>query len=405
MKYKTFFRISISLFTLIFILFSSPSFCQEMNIGILNDKNPQKFLIEVAAGKYMIKSGNKRICKLKNGSAIIVNYVNGILNLSNERKDYGLHSEIQILAKKYKFNKAHDNPNSKRNYELNIKLITPELKARTFQGNISIRAKEKNIILTNQIAMPDYLAGVVEAESGSKCEFEYYKNQVVICRTYALKSLENHIKEGYQLCDGVHCQAYKGKSTLNPLIQKAVSKTDNLVIVDSDGQLISAVFSANCGGQTNNSEDVWSSAYSYLKSFKDSFCIDQPQATWKKTIAFSDFKNFLKDKKLVIPDTLSIDSFAFTQPARKLMYTIQDQEIKLTNVRLGLGLRSTYFDIKPDGQNLIFSGKGYGHGVGMCQEGAMNMARKGYKFDEIIKYYYRGVSIVPNNKVVKPNKK
>jgi stage II sporulation protein D len=403
MKFKiTFLRISISLFTLVFILSSSHSFCQETNIGILNDKNPQKFLIEVAAGKYMIKSGNKRICKLKNGNAIIINYVNGILNLSNERKDYGFHSEIKVLAKKYKFNKAHDNPNSKRNFELNIKLIAPELKAKTYQGNIAILAKEKNIILTNQLAMPDYLAGVVETESGTKCEYEFYKNQVVICRTYALKSLQNHVKDGYQLCDGVHCQAYKGKSTMNSLIQKAVTETDNLVIVDKDGQLISAVFSANCGGQTNNSEDVWSSASSYLKSIKDSFCINQPQAFWKKTIAFSDFKSFLKDKKVIFPDSLSIDSFAFTQPERKVMYNFLGQEIKLTSIRLGLGLRSTFFDIKPDGQNLIFSGRGYGHGVGMCQEGAMNMARKGYKFDEIIKYYYRGVSIIQVNKLVNP---
>jgi stage II sporulation protein D len=386
-------------FAFFIFLLNFSTVAQQMNIGILNDKNPQKFLVEPLVGKYIIKSEGKKICKLKKDNALIINYLNGTLNISNEKKDYGLHTSLEIMAKKYKFNKSHDIENSRKNAELNIKLIAPELKARTYQGNIRVIAKEKNIIVSNQIAMPDYLAGVVETESGSKCELEYYKNQAIICRTYATKKEQDHKKDAYDLCDGVHCQAYKGKSTSNPLIQKAVKETNELVIVDKDGKLISAVFSANCGGQTNNSEDVWSSAVTYLKSIKDTYCTDQPQAFWTKKIAFADFKNFLKEKKLNFSDTLSIDSFAFTQPERKIMYTVARQEIKLSTLRLGLGLRSTFFEIKPDGDNLIFSGRGYGHGVGMCQEGAMNMARKGNNFEQIIKYYYKDVNIVPLSKV------
>jgi stage II sporulation protein D len=386
--------------TLFFFLFSIIVSSQPINIGVLNDKNPKKFLIESLAGKYKIKSGRKTVCRLKKDRSVIVTFINGTLNLSNERKDYGLYRDIHIVVK-YNFNQSHSKEKSRKNAELNIRLIDPKLTARTYQGNMSISCNEKKMTIINHIAMPDYLAGVVEAESGSKCEFEYYKNQAVICRTYAINSHDKHQGDGYNLCDGVHCQAYKGKSTTNPLIQKAVAETDNLVIVDNEGRLISALFSANCGGQSNNSEDVWSNPLSYLRSINDSFCTDQPQATWKKTIAFTDFKSFLKEKKLVFPDTLSIDSFAFAQPARKVMYTLNGQEIKLTVIRFGLGLRSTFFEIKPDGKNLIISGRGYGHGVGMCQEGAMNMARKGYKFDAIIKYYYKGVDIVPVGKAKK----
>jgi stage II sporulation protein D len=372
---------------------------QQLDIGILNNQNAQKLLIEASVGKYKVKSGSKTICRLHQKNSILINLSNGFIQVDTEKKNHGLHKEIFIQAKKYKYHQAHDKKDSKKNAELQIKLIEPKLNTRTYQGNVQIVAGEKALKLINRVAMPDYLAGVVEAESGSRAEPEYYKNQAVIARTYALKSLDKHKKEGYHLCDGVHCQAYKGKSTTNPQIQLAVKKTKDLVIVDNKGELISALYSANCGGQTNHSEDVWSSSLPYLRSKPDEFCTDQPQAKWTKTILWTDFKNFLKEKKLTIPDTLSIDSFAFSQPERKVNYIIMGQEIPLTSIRFGLNLRSAFFEIKPEGQSLLFTGRGYGHGVGMCQEGAMNMARKGYRFDEIIRYYYKDVKILPFAKI------
>src|SRR5208337_2379392 len=101
--------------------------------------------------------------------------------------------------------------------------------------------------------------------------------------TYALKNSRKHITEGYNLCDMVHCEVYKGRCT-KPEIILAVSKTSGEVIVDKDNQLINAAFHANCGGQTVNSEDVWSKSATYLKSVNDTFCINMPKARWEKTI-------------------------------------------------------------------------------------------------------------------------
>ncbi len=402
MKYKPKSNFSpASLFVLCFFLHITSGFSQHINIGILGNQNPQKLLIEAPHGKYKLKSGHKTLYKLKKDRSILVHFDQGSLTISSEKKNHGRHKNISLIAKKYHFNKAHDKPESKKRSELAVKLIEPKMNARIYQGNLNISAKEKSISLVNRLAMPDYLAGVVEAESGSRALLEYYKSQAVIARTYALKTMDKHESEGFHLCDGVHCQAYKGKSTANPMIQLAINKTKDLVIVDGYGNLISALYSANCGGQTSNSEDVWTNALPYLRSKPDEFCTDQPQARWRKTISWIDFKNFLKEKKLTIPDTLSIDSFAFLQPIRKVNYIIMGQEIPLSTIRFGLNLRSAFFEIKPEGQNLWFSGRGYGHGVGMCQEGAMNMARKGYKFNEIINYYYKGVKIVPMNKLKK----
>ncbi len=368
---------------------------QKIEIGILSGKKPKKLFVESLAGKYKVKSGKKTICKLKNGRSVIIDFSNSKFSLSNAKRDFGLYKEINIENKKYNFEKIHDRLNSKKKGELNIKLIEPKHDVKIYQGNMKLTVSTNTINIINQVGLADYIAGVVEAESGSKAEEEYYKNQAVICHTYALKNHEKHKSEGYNLCDGVHCQAYKGKSTSNPIIQKAVKKTKNLVIIDKDGELISSVFSANCGGETNNSEDVWTSKVSYLRSIQDEFCMDQRQAQWKKTIEKDDFIKFLKEKNINISDTIASDSLSFEQETRKINYSVNNQEIKLTTIRNVFNLRSTFFSITTNGKQLNLSGRGYGHGVGMCQEGAMNMARKGYKFDEIIRYYYKDVDIIP----------
>ncbi|MDF1548818.1 MAG: hypothetical protein P1P88_13420, partial [Bacteroidales bacterium] len=106
-----------------------------------------------------------------------------------------------------------------------------------------------------------------------------------------------------------------------------------------------------------------------------------------------EWQAFLKDKSINVSDTFAIDSIHFEQPVRQKYYLIDNKAINLTDIRFGLKLRSTFFNIVPEKDHLVFQGRGYGHGVGMCQEGAMNMAKKGHKYDEIIKYYYSGVKI------------
>ena len=367
---------------------------QKINIGLFQHLKTDKVFIEAASGKYKVKAHGITFFHLKKDRNLILKYAKGMINVSNSKKDFGLHKEIEIVAKKYKYNKSHSKINSKKNSELSLKLLSPKQKARTYQGNLKIKPFADELEISNQIALPDYLAGVVDAESGPNEVIEYYKNQATICRTYALKNSQKHKKDGFNLCDGVHCQAYKGKSTRNPIIQQSIKETKELVIVDKDNELITAVFSANCGGQTNNSEDVWISPLSYLKSIIDTFCTDQRQAFWTKRIDSKVWKDFLKEKSIALDDTISIDSFVFEQPKRLKNYTVNKKEIKLTTIRYGLKLRSTFFSVKPDGVQLFLSGRGYGHGVGMCQEGAMNMAKKGYSFDKIIKYYYTDVEIV-----------
>ena len=373
-------------YSVILFFYISNITAQNIQIGIFNDKNIRKLFLESNKGKYKVFADGKRISKLKGTATLSLEAsANGIKVFTN-KKDYQSIRNISIKGNKKS--------------KISVKLIQPKQKARIYAGNLVITTKNGQIILINQPPFNSYLAGVVEAESGTRAAKEYYKNQAIICRTYALEKWDKHKSEGFNLCDGVHCQAYKGLATENKLIEKSVKKTKNLVILDGNNRLIEALFSANCGGQTNNSEMVWSSKIPYLRSVKDPYCIDQKQARWEKTIPLNQFKSFLIKKGLSIPDTFKAENFAFKQPERKKYYTINNQKIKLTSIRYGMHLRSTFFNIEPSGKELIFKGRGYGHGVGMCQEGAMNMAKKGKKYADIIKFYYTGVKIKPLSKAV-----
>jgi stage II sporulation protein D len=369
---------------LILILFQLNIVAQEIKIGIFNNKNIEKVFLEASKGKYKLFIDGKKKYTLKGSRSLIINVSGKNVNLSLAKKDY---TGKNILLK------------GKKKAVISVKLIRPKQKTCFYSGSINIFPKQNKLVLINLPPFQGYIAGVVEAESGTKADKEYYKSQAVICRTYALQKWNRHKKDGFNLCDGVHCQAYKGLSTANRTIKKSVKKTKNLVILDGNNRLIEALFSANCGGQTNNSEMVWSSEIPYLRSIKDPYCIDQRQAKWEKSISVKEFMNFLNYKGIKT-DSLNTGDFEFKQPKRLKYYTINNQKLKLTTLRFGLHLRSTFFEIKPEGNRLIFYGRGYGHGVGMCQEGAMNMAKKGEKYNEIIKFYYTGVKIEPMNKAV-----
>ena len=92
-------------------------------------------------------------------------------------------------------------------------------------------------------------------------------------------------------------------------------------------------------------------------------------------------------------------TFSFNQLERKTMYEISKIKIPLKEIRLDWGFRSTYFSIEERNDKLIFSGKGFGHGIGLCQEGAINMAKLGISMNDIIHYYYQDVTILELGKV------
>ncbi|MHC1708164.1 MAG: SpoIID/LytB domain-containing protein [Bacteroidales bacterium] len=274
---------------------------------------------------------------------------------------------------------------------------------RKYNDEIILYISGAHLRVINRVELENYTAGVVLSEGGDAKNSEFFKLQSLISRTYALKNIRKHESEGYHLCDQVHCQLYHG-STLKSDILEALSGTKGLVILGPDSGLISAAFHSNSGGETTNSENVWSLPAPYLIGIPDSFSVTMPMAKWEKKIPRKQWINKLKTKyNFPVHKKVMLDSaLQFTQEHRKVNYI---NGIPLKELRKDFKLRSTFFDIIEQGEYLLVKGKGYGHGVGLSQEGAIRMAREGFSFPEIIKFYYKDVIISTVDTSLIPRKK
>lgn len=276
-----------------------------------------------------------------------------------------------------------------------IKPLTPDLKSRTYDDELDISVQFKSLRLINKVNIEKYVAGVVQAEVGIKNPQEFNKVKAIVCRTYALGNWRRHEDEGFQLCDETHCQVYKGKSYNNGIHEAALA-TSEYVLVDDSVRVITAAFHSNCGGQTMNSEDVWSKPVSYLRSVSDSFCLHKTNAIWEKKFPKDLWLDYLSSKyNFPIKDSAELKMVLnFKQPSRSVYLVNNNFLIPLKFVREDMKLKSTFFTIKEENGNIIFSGKGFGHGVGLCQEGAMRMAEKGYSYTKILNYYYSNIHLI-----------
>lgn len=286
---------------------------------------------------------------------------------------------------------------SNLNCSFKIKPTEPALPQRNLENTISIISKNCFLYINNEVDLDNYVAGVVEAEVGSKQPFEYYKVQATICRTYVLAHLRKHEKDGFNMCDKEHCQVFKGKSLSNIEIINAVQETSNSVLVDENLNLIVAAFHSNCGGQTISSADVWNKAQSYLQPVRDTFCINARNAHWEKEVNKKIWIKYLRKKIPQLDSTGLIRNYNFAQPQRIRDFIVRDIKIPLKEIRSDFNLKSTYFSVEDAGETLIFKGKGFGHGIGLCQEGAIRMAKTGYSYSDIIHYYFKNVNIVNLN--------
>jgi stage II sporulation protein D len=264
-----------------------------------------------------------------------------------------------------------------------------------YPGALEAVASNGSMLLTNRAPIEAYIAGVVSAEAGTDHHHEYYKLQAVSCRTYALTNHRKHAADGFDLCDGVHCQAYKGR-TVNDSVVLAVEATRGLVIVDPDIRLIHATFHSNCGGETMNAEDLWSKHEPYLRAVRDSFCLGAPHASWERTLTRKEWLGYL-DRRFGVKsdDSTAVASLLSFEPQCRSIYLGNAWPlVPLKHVREDLKLRSTFFSVRAEGEQVRLSGRGFGHAVGLCQEGAMNMARVGRSYTDILHHYYANVHLV-----------
>ena len=276
-----------------------------------------------------------------------------------------------------------------------LKSVQPDFKVRTYDDELQISALPKTLRLINLVNIEKYVAGVVQWEVGTGNPQEFNKVKTIVCRTYALGNWRRHEDEGFQLCDEVHCQVFKGK-TFSQNIHVAAIETSEYILVDDSARIITAAFFSNCGGQTMNSEDVWSKSVSSLRSVSDTFCLRKSNAVWEKKIPKDLWLDYISTKySFPVNDSVQVRRILNFSQSSRLVYLINDNYfIPLKFVREDMKLKSTFFNIRDEGENVVFYGKGFGHGVGLCQEGAMRMAEKGYSYIRIINHYYTDIHLI-----------
>lgn len=370
-------------FLYIFILLYKLSFGTILNVRVLADVKTTTLYATPAMEGYVIIGDGNVISDTCRKTTFNILLDGDSLILKSPFQNFGKFRKILFKALHW-------------SSSLKIQVVSTQQRIKTYDDNFSFYAQWGEIRIINQVEMEDYISGVVESEAGTKQLPEYYKLQSILCRTYALAHLRRHETEDFHLCDLVHCQAYKSR-TNNGIIRGAVTSTKGMVIVDNDLKLISAAFHSNCGGQTVNSEDVWTLPTSYLKSVKDTFCLKMPHASWQRKIPSEDWKTYLNLKrKYPAEDSSLIDAVICfpMQDCRSIFFNHGNLQIPLKEIRSDWQLKSTYFSIQEYKDFVLISGKGYGHGVGLCQEGAMRMAQKGYPYDKILSYYYQNVQLV-----------
>lgn len=264
--------------------------------------------------------------------------------------------------------------------------------------HVYVSKPQNKLTVVNQVHFEKYVAGVVESEGGAFPELEFFKAQAVIARTFAMKNLKKHISEGYNLRDDVSSQVYHSRAYLknSTMIMEATKATSDSILVDKFGFPLSTLFHANSGGQTANAGDVWSNDIPYLRSRPDPFSVNQASFRWEKSINKHELLSFLaRQLNTDSQDSGLINAWEnFSQPSRKAFFTYNDKRIKLTQIRHRFNLRSTFFDVHQSGQNYILKGRGYGHGVGLSQDGAIQMSNSGFSFKDILYFYYENSELV-----------
>lgn len=373
-------------FLIIFSLFLLGNSCFgiEFKIGVLRNVKMKGFSLKTVNKPYKILGGMKPLMEMKINDEVEITLINNKVQLKSNNKIVGNYDTLKFL-------KLNDDTSI-----FSVRGINPGLKQRSYYDELIVFASKNYLTLVNQVDFENYIIGVLESEVGLNRTKDFYKVHAVISRTYALKNQYKFIHEGFQLTDLVNCQVYKGNMYQNKRIIEAVKETRNLILVDENMDYITAAYFSNSGGQTNNVEDVWLKALPYLRSIYDPYSLGGYNYEWEKTIKKKSWLNYLvKNYQFPINDSVALNAACnFKQKIRHKYLIDWVYQIPLTDIRNDWKLKSTYFSIFDNGESLVFKGKGFGHGVGLSQEGAMKMIDLGYGFLDVLRFYYTDVHLI-----------
>jgi stage II sporulation protein D len=272
-----------------------------------------------------------------------------------------------------------------------------------FRGNMEIFHDDHGTLtVINDVDLEDYVEGVLGGEIPHDWPLEALKAQAIAARTFAfLKMLEARQKGLlYDVENTAFYQVYQGTEKVDQEMKRAVRETRGEILVYGN-KPIEAYFHSNCGGHTTDAKDVWGKDQPYLRSVPCQFGNNGAHYRWKASILIKEIVKRLRSVGVTLSDVVRISGLDSDGGDRIVNLDILDADgrvhtLKASTFRMALGpdlVKSTHFNARVEGDKVFFDGKGWGHGVGLCQEGAQGMANHGYSAFDILRHYYQGIMI------------
>jgi stage II sporulation protein D len=255
-----------------------------------------------------------------------------------------------------------------------------------------------------ELALEDYLKGVLPSEMPSRWPIESLKAQAVASRSYALNEIRVRHNEPFHVDDSILHQVFNWSKYLSASssdqekIRKILSETEGQILVDDSGAPLKAYFHSDCGGHTEEPANVWGDSPKF-GTVADSYCALNRKGQWTEEISRKEFSRLLAQQFELGPEAevTSIKIASLSSSGRVLNLKIGFRKgvtpllISAQNLRQIVGftrLKSTHFRVETLGSTFRFSGRGNGHGVGLCQHGAKSLALAGADSSSILKHYY-----------------
>jgi stage II sporulation protein D len=284
---------------------------------------------------------------------------------------------------------------------------TPKVEATLRRVNV-VRA-ESTVQVIAPMDLETYVQGVLAGEAASLKSPPALRAMAVLARTWALRSRGRHRAQGFDFCSLTHCQFFRFPSESeaeNPPAAKDAAASTAALVLKYQGQLIHPYYTAHCGGVTEAARDVWPDrAAPYLKSVRDPYCARGEQAAWQQTLPLEAVRAILRQRLGVGLDgplrDLAIEQKDASGRVRWLRLVgastrrIDANEFRYAvNRELGWNtLKSSLYTLERRGNVLVFTGRGLGHGVGLCQAGAEQMGQMGIAYEKILAHYFPGTTV------------
>ena len=364
-----------------------------LRIRVLEKEQPQRFDLYVEEGDLLIFTGlddqpfqrlaaNSRVSVSIKGEDLLLN-VEGLL--------------IRALSLRFLSKNEHPlflNVHTKQNAPLQ----------RSYAGEllVAIDATQPSVLkLINTVGLESYVASVVTSEYGLK-DLEGSKAMAVVARTYALQAL-NSADTDYDHVDHTLSQVYRGAGRISEQARRAAQETRGEVLT-ARGALIEAVYYSSSGGHTADNESVWQGApLAYLRGKPDPYDGASPHKAWKSSVPRARLLSALSHQAGFTVKGFQIDrrgkdgrvETVALLDTRGPHQTLSGNAFRLVVIRTfgAASLKSAMFSASLKGDKYIFQGNGYGHGVGLSQWGAHEMARRGFSYREILDFYYSDVHL------------